>query len=133
MKLFRQTFQRTPGLLFILLALCVSAAIAQTSSIKLSLDAGDAAKNILHVKETMAVTAAGNFALFYPKWIPGEHAPTGTINDMVNLFITADGKPVMWQRDDVEMFAFHLTIPEGAKQLEISFDDVSQSGTTIED
>ena len=131
MKLFRQTFQRKLVLLFVLLALCVSAAIAQTSSIKLTLDASDAAKNILHVKETIPVAAAGNFALFYPKWIPGEHAPTGTINDMVNLFITADGKPVMWQRDDVEMFAFHLTIPEGAKQLEISFDDVSQSYTTM--
>ncbi|MEP6903836.1 MAG: M61 family peptidase, partial [Actinomycetota bacterium] len=129
MKIFGQTFKRKLALLFILLALSVSAAIAQTSSIKLSLDATDAAKNILHVKETMPA-AAGNFALFYPKWIPGEHAPDGTINDMVNLFITADGKRLEWQRDDVEMFAFLINIPTGAKQIEISFDDVSQPGTT---
>ncbi len=128
MKIFGQTFQRKLVLLFILLALSVSAAIAQSNKIKLSLDATDAAKNILHVRETMPATA-GNFALFYPKWIPGEHAPDGTINDLVNLFITADGKPLAWRRDDVEMFAFLINVPEGAKQLEISFDDVSQPGT----
>lgn len=129
MKIFGQTFQRKLVLLSVLFALYVSAAIAQTNNIKLTLDATDAAKNILHVKETMPAPA-GNFALFYPKWIPGEHAPTGTINDMVNLFITADGKPLEWQRDDVEMFAFLVNVPEGAKQIEISFDDVSQSYTT---
>jgi predicted metalloprotease with PDZ domain len=129
MKIFGQTFRRKFALLFVLLALSVSAAIAQSNNIKLNLDATDVAKNILHVKETMPATA-GNFALFYPKWIPGEHAPDGTINDMVNLFISADGKPLEWQRDDVEMFAFLVNVPEGAKQLEISFDDVSQSGTT---
>jgi predicted metalloprotease with PDZ domain len=111
------------------LALFFTAASAQ-SPIYLTVDATDAAKNILHVAETMPVKP-GPFALFYPKWIPGEHSPTGTINDMVDLRITADGKPVEWQRDDVEMFAFHLTVPRGAKMLTISFDDVSQPGTTM--
>ncbi len=129
MKICGQTLQRKFVLITLTLTLFVSAAIAQSNNIKLNLDASDAAKNILHVKETMPAPA-GNFALFYPKWIPGEHAPDGTINDLVNLFITADGKPLEWQRDDVEMFAFLVNVPAGAKQLEISFDDVSQFGTT---
>jgi predicted metalloprotease with PDZ domain len=128
MKLFGQTFRRNLVLLFILAALSASAAIAQSNNIKLSLDATDAAKNILHVRETMPAVA-GNFALFYPKWIPGEHAPDAPLNDLVNLFITADGKPLAWQRDDVEMFAFLVNVPAGAKEIEISFDDVSQPGT----
>jgi predicted metalloprotease with PDZ domain len=98
------------------------------NQIKLTVDASEAAQNILHVKETMQVNA-GQFTLFYPKWIPGEHAPTGTLNDMVNLFITANGKAIEWRRDDVEMFAFHLTVPANVKQIEIAFDDVSQPGT----
>ena len=97
-------------------------------NINLSVDATDAAKNVMRVKETMPAPA-GEFMLFYPKWIPGEHAPTGPLNDLVNLYITADGKPVEWRRDDVEMFAFHCTVPEGAKQLEIRFDYVSQPAT----
>ena len=115
-----------PVFLFVLAAQ-VSVASAQ-NSIRLSIDATGAARNILRVRETMPV-GAGKLTLFYPKWIPGEHAPTGTLNDMVNLFVTANGKPLEWQRDDVEMFAFHLTVPIGAKQIEIAFDDVSQPGT----
>jgi predicted metalloprotease with PDZ domain len=128
MKTFGPTFQRKFVLFLILLALSVSAAVAN-NNIKLSLDASQAAKNIFRVKQTLPAPPAGKFALFYPKWIPGEHAPTGLLNDLVNLFITADGKPVEWQRDSVEMFAFHLTIPPGAKQLEVSFDYVAEHGT----
>ncbi|MGI8469975.1 MAG: M61 family metallopeptidase [Pyrinomonadaceae bacterium] len=116
-------------LLLALLAIQVSFALAQ-NSIRLNVDASDAWRGVLHNTETMTVNA-GKFTLFYPKWIPGEHSPTGPLNDMVNLSITANGKPVAWQRDDVEMFAFHLQIPAGANQIEISFDDVSQPRTTM--
>ncbi|HEY0462471.1 MAG TPA: hypothetical protein VGC97_25275 [Pyrinomonadaceae bacterium] len=115
--------------IFILLALPVSA-LAQENNIKLTLDASEAAKNIFRVRETMAApAAAGKFALFYPKWIPGEHAPDAPLNDMVNLFIKADGKAVTWQRDDVEMFAFYADVPAGARQIEISFDYLAEHGT----
>lgn len=127
MKKFEQAFYRKSVLPAVLLALFASAALAQ-NSIKLSVDATDAARNVLRVRETMTVKA-GDLTLFYPKWIPGEHAPTGTLNDMVNFFVTANGKPLEWRRDDVEMFAFHLTVPRGVKQIDIAFDDVSQSGT----
>ena len=32
--------------------------------------------------------------LYYPKWIPGEHGPTGPITDLGGLKITAAGKPL---------------------------------------
>ncbi len=115
--------------LFLLLVAFPLFVFAQ-NSIGLSVDASEAARNILHVRETIDV-GAGEFTLFYPKWIPGEHAPTGTLNNMVNLFITANGKAIEWRRDDVEMFAFHVKIPAGVKQIEIAFDDVSEPGTTM--
>ena len=116
-------------LLVVLFAAQAVAATAQTAEIKLDVDATEAGKNIIRVRETMSVPGSGEYDLYFPKWIPGEHAPTGTINDMVNLFITANGKPVEWRRDDVEMFEFHLKIPDGAKKIEITFDDVSQPET----
>jgi Predicted protease with the C-terminal PDZ domain len=122
----RIAFQTSAPLLVIFF-LFVPALFAQ-SNIKLDVDATRAAINTIHVTETFAAKP-GDFDLFYPKWIPGEHSPTGTINDMVNLYITVDGQPVHWRRDDVEMFAFHMTIPQGAKQIEVAFDDVSQPGT----
>jgi predicted metalloprotease with PDZ domain len=118
--------------LVLILALVVSgasAAAAQALSIKLTVDATQAARNILHTKFTIPVRP-GPLTLFYPKWIPGEHSPTGPINDLVGLKLSANGKPVAWQRDDVEMFAFHCEVPPGVNELEVSFDDVSQPETT---
>jgi predicted metalloprotease with PDZ domain len=118
--------------LVLILALVVSgasAAAAQALSIKLTVDATQAARNILHTKFTIPVRP-GPLTLFYPKWIPGEHSPTGPINDLVGLKLSANGKTVAWQRDEVEMFAFHCEVPPGVNELEVSFDDVSQPETT---
>lgn len=124
-----QLYRRNFFFLLALFAVHISVAFAQ-SSIRVDVDATDAARNVLHTRETMSV-GAGKLTLYYPKWIPGEHSPTGPLNNMVNLFITAGGKPLVWQRDDVDMFAFHLTIPAGVNQIEVAFDDVSQAGTTM--
>src|SRR5262245_1442239 len=98
-----------PRVAFLLLLLIVAAAsVSAQVNIRLDVDASDAFRNVVHVKETLDVRG-GNVDLFYPKWIPGEHSPTGPIDDMVNFFVTADGKPLEWRRDDVEMFAFHVT------------------------
>src|SRR5437868_6547324 len=106
----------------------VSAAFAQTA-MTLTLDATNAARNMLHTRLTLAVRP-GPLTLFYPKWIPGEHTPTGTIDDLVGLKLSAGGKPITWRRDDVEMFAFHCDIPQGVTVLNVTFDDVSQTETT---
>jgi len=95
----------------------------------LSVDATDAARNIVHSKLTIPVRP-GPLTLFYPKWIPGEHSPTGPINDLIGLKLSAAGKPIPWQRDDVEMFAFHCEIPPGVTTLDVAFDDASQPETT---
>ena len=117
-------------ILILALLLCsASAASAQAPSMKVTVDATQAARNILHTKITIPVRP-GRLNLFYPKWIPGEHSPTGPINDLVGLKLSANGKPVAWRRDDVEMFAFHCEVPQGVAELEVSFDDVSQPETT---
>jgi predicted metalloprotease with PDZ domain len=113
--------------LFIIFSTQIS--LAQTGTIRLSVDATQAARNILHVTERIPVRP-GPLTLFYPKWIPGEHSPTGPINDLVGLKLTANGKVIPWRRDDVEMFAFHCEVPAGASELQVSLDDVSQPETT---
>ena len=105
----------------------VSSALAQAMT--LAVDATEAARNLVHSKLRIAVKP-GPLTLFYPKWIPGEHSPTGPINDMVGLKLSADGKPIAWRRDDVEMFAFHCEIPQGVTFLDVKFDNVSQPETT---
>jgi predicted metalloprotease with PDZ domain len=95
----------------------------------LAVDATDAARNVVHTRLAIPVRP-GPLTLFYPKWIPGEHSPTGPINDLVGLKLSASGKPIAWRRDDVEMFAFHCDIPAGVTVLDVAFDDVSQPEST---
>ena len=107
----------------------VFAAEAQTT-ITLNVDATQASRNVLHTRLTIPVTP-GPLTLFYPKWIPGEHTPTGPINDLVGLKLIANGKSIPWRRDETEMFAFHCDVPQGVNQLEVSFDDAAQPETTM--
>lgn len=107
----------------------VFAAEAQTT-ITLNVDATQASRNVLHTRLTIPVTP-GPLTLFYPKWIPGEHTPTGPINDLVGLKLTTNGKSIPWRRDETEMFAFHCDVPQGVNQLEVSFDDAAQPETTM--
>jgi len=110
---------------------CAAVALGQTakSAARLTVDLRDAAKHIFHAKLAMPVTA-GPLTLVYPKWIPGEHAPIGPIVDLAGLFFRVDGKEMAWRRDEVDMYAIHLQIPAGAKELEVSLDYLSPSTAT---
>ena len=119
---------RNCAIAILLFLVTASAATAQTT-ITLNVDATDAARNVLHNRLTVPVKP-GPLTLFYPKWIPGEHTPTGTIDDVAGLKLSAGGKTIAWRRDDVEMFAFHCDIPPGTTSLDITFDDVCQPETT---
>jgi predicted metalloprotease with PDZ domain len=94
-------------------------------TIKLDIDATDVERGIFTVKEVIPVAEAGHMVLLYPKWIPGKHGPRGEIEKLGGLQIRANGKPLRWTRDPVDVFAFHVDVPEGAKQLDVSFNFVS--------
>src|ERR1700761_3302799 len=96
--------------------------------VKLHVDATDAPRRLFHVRMTMPAKP-GSMTLLYPEWIPGEHGPTGPVTDLVGLKITANGTAVAWKRDSVNMYAFHVTVPEGASALEIAFDFVTPPET----
>lgn len=78
------------------------------------------AQQILYVREAMPVRP-GPLTLYYPKFIPGDHAPDGPIGQMMGLEITAGGNWIAWHRDEVDMFTFHLTVPPGVDRIDISF------------
>ena len=65
---------------------------------------------------------AGENTLVYPKWIPGEHGPTGPIDNLAGVKFAADGKDIPWRRDSVDMFAFHINVPEGVASVDVKLD-----------
>jgi predicted metalloprotease with PDZ domain len=103
------------------LHLFCGAALAQNSTITLKVDATDAPRNILRAHLRIPAQP-GPLTLMYPKWIPGEHGPTGPITDLAGLKMSAAGHPVEWQRDAEDMFAFHLEVPAGADAVEVALD-----------
>ena len=111
--------------LLLLFGLCtLSLSVSATSppdAITLAVDATDAPRNLFHARLVVPVTA-GTLTLFYPEWIPGEHSPTGPIVNLAGLRITALGKPLAWRRDDVDMYAIHVDVPQGVSTLEIALD-----------
>jgi predicted metalloprotease with PDZ domain len=97
---------------------------AEKEPVRIAVDLRDSPRHVFHAKLKFPVKP-GPLTLVYPKWIQGEHAPTGPIVNLTGLKILAGGKEVAWQRDDVDMYAFHLEVPQGAEMLEVSLDYLS--------
>ncbi|MGA8938912.1 MAG: M61 family peptidase [Acidobacteriaceae bacterium] len=116
-----------------LAALCAAtlAATAQTTPITLSVDLTDAPRKILHATETIPVQP-GPMTLVYPEWIPGEHGPTGPIINQAGFIITTPaGAPVKWERDLVDMYSYHITVPAGVTQLDVKMDFLATGGANF--
>ncbi len=96
------------------------------ASIKLHVDLTDAPRNIYHVQLALP-TKPGPLTLVYPKWIPGNHRPSGPIANVTGLHFQAGGREVQWQRDDFDMHAFHVEVPTGATELKVSLDTLTGS------
>src|SRR5499433_1397818 len=108
----------------VLLFAFISTISALAQPIRLRVDATEAPRRLYHVDLTIPATP-GPMNLFYPKWIPGEHAPTGPITDLVGLKISSGAQTLPWKRDSVELFAFHFTVPPGADSISVKLDFVS--------
>ena len=93
--------------------------------IKLVVDATDTTRAIFRVHESIPVSQAGPMVLLFPKWLPGNHGPSGPIDKLAGLVIHAGAAKVAWTRDVVDVYAFHVDVPAAAKSLELDFQFVS--------
>src|SRR6266487_3648761 len=108
--------------------LLAASALAQKARIALNVDATDAPRKILHARLRIPAQS-GPLTLLYPKWLPGEHSPSGPISDLVAITMNAGGKPVPWRRAADDMFAFHLDVPAGAEAVEVAVDFLLPPGS----
>jgi len=101
-----------------------SSSVSVEPAVLIAVDLRDAPKHIFHAQMTIPVKG-GPLTLVYPKWIQGEHSPVGPILNLTGLRISCAGKELPWRRDNVDMYAFHVEVPEGAGGLDISLDYLS--------
>ena len=99
--------------------------IPYPGTLRIAVDATDTLRGILRVKETIPVAQPGPMVLLFPKWLPGAHSPRGEIEKLAGLIITANGQRIEWKRDPVDVFAFRIDVPAGAKAIEASFQFLS--------
>ena len=99
--------------------------------IQLHVDATDLDHRVFRVRESIPVAAPGRTTLFYPKWLPGNHSTTGPIDKLAGLIVRGNtGQRLEWQRDPIEMYAFHVDVPAGVTQLELEFEFLTPTDTS---
>jgi predicted metalloprotease with PDZ domain len=105
-----------------LLVLCARGSLSQT--IHLHVDLSDAPRNIYHAR--LQVPAhPGEMSLVFPKWIPGNHRPSGPIGALTGVRMESAGRALAWERDAIDMYEFHVNVPSGVNQIDVSLDAIT--------
>ena len=94
-------------------------------TIQLDIDATNTDQGIFVTHEQIPVARAGPMVLLFPKWMPGGHSPRGELEKLAGLHIRAGGRELRWTRDPVDVFAFHIDVPAGARRLDIDLQFLS--------
>jgi predicted metalloprotease with PDZ domain len=110
--------------LFCVAVLAASAWGANPPTVTISVDATSAPRKIFHASLKIP-TSAGDLTLYYPKWIPGEHAPDGPVTDLAGLKFSAGGKTLKWRRDLLDGYTIHVDVPAGETEVSAELDFLS--------
>ena len=111
------------SLLFFSFSLPFALAVG-TPTVTLFVDATTAPRKIFHASLKLPASA-GDLTLYYPKWIPGEHAPDGPVVDLAGLKFSAGGKMLKWRRDLLDGFTLHVDVPAGENEVNAELDFLS--------
>ena len=113
-------------------ALATSMHAQQTSAPAMTLvvDETQAARRIAFVHEEIRVRP-GSLALAYPRWIPGEHGPTGPIQQFAALRVRSGNANLPWTRDPEDFYTIHIEVPARTDRITVDFDTLLEN--TISD
>jgi predicted metalloprotease with PDZ domain len=95
--------------------------VAYPGTIQLTVDASDVTRGIFNVRERVPVSGPGDLVLLYPEWVPGGHSPRNPIRQVTGITFSANGKPLEWVRDTLDVYAFHVKVPEGVSSVDANF------------
>jgi len=123
---------KTPlSIKYLLLLLIAATAIARAQDasapvMSLVVDETHEAQRIAFVHEEIRAKP-GPLTLAYPSWIPGEHGPTGPIQQMAALRIHAGDATLAWVRDPENIYTFHVQVPSNADRITVDFDTLLEN------
>jgi predicted metalloprotease with PDZ domain len=94
-------------------------------TIQLRVEATDVIHSLFRVTEMLPVQSSGELVLLYPQWETTSHGPTASAVELAGLRMQIDGHDIEWRRDTIDVHAFHLTVPAGARTLALHFEYLS--------
>src|SRR5277367_88190 len=97
---------------------------ATAPTVTIFVDATTAPRKIFHASLKIPASA-GDFVLYYPKWIPGEHTPDGPVIDLAGLKFSAGGTTLKWRRALDDGFTLHVDVPAGETEISAELDFLS--------
>src|ERR1700722_20332318 len=92
----------------------------------LVVDETQAPRRLASVHEEIRVQP-GNLALSYPLWIPGEHGPTGPIEELAAVRIRSGNTPLLWERHPEELATIHVETPPNTDRITVDFDTLLEN------
>jgi predicted metalloprotease with PDZ domain len=96
--------------------------IPYPGTVDLDIDATDVVRGVYRVTQTIPVKpGVSDLVLLYPQWLPGNHSPTGNAALLNDVRFFAGNKPLAWRRDPVDVYAFHVAVPEGVREVTAKF------------
>src|SRR5690348_12401261 len=91
-------------------------------TLQVDVDARELPRRLLHVQVTVPCQP-GKLKLWYPKWVPGTHAPSGAVQNVGGLRLeTVEGKPLPWRRDEIDLYRVECDVPPGVREMRVRLD-----------
>lgn len=104
---------RTPWVaaaLAVMLGLC-----AQTDAqdMWLRVDVAEAPRKLIYATQTIKDAPAGELVLWYPKFVPGNHAASGPIRNVASFTVEDSQRNTLeWERDPTEAYRIIVDVPD---------------------
>lgn len=98
--------------------------------IRITADLTDVPRKLIHADIEIPVSA-GPVTFTAAKWIPGNHRPSGPIDNITGITVHAGDRELPWRRDDVDLYAFHVDVPQGVSSISVHADFLAVPGNTV--
>jgi predicted metalloprotease with PDZ domain len=111
----------------------------QAQDLRVHVDATNIEQKLFSVEQSIKLSPdqfGKRLTVYFPKWIPGEHGPSGPLVDLSGLQFFVGDQRVVWKRDDVEPYSFHVELPaqkQSNAALTAKFTTVTAMGASRRD
>ncbi len=103
--------------------------IPYPGTLTVKVDASDIERAIVRIEQRIPVEGGKRATLLLPAYLPGKHASRLELDKLAGLVIRANGQVLRWERDPVDVHAFHVDVPAGARALDLSFQHLSATAS----